>query len=731
MKLFSTAIAFFLILNSFQKVSACSLPTPTGLKFKNQTSCSVEVSWKKVTNSSYYKVEYKQSNDQVWIFTSNISGLSVTISGLAANTSYDFAVASFCSDGTTTGYSSPLSKITDKCSAPINLIASGITTNSAVISWTPVCGSSDFTLQYRVKGINTWTKSPRIISTSFTLTNLQDNTLYEYRGETNCGTLTSLWSPILTFTTESAAFRNRNILLIVLDDARYDAFIPNGGPSWFNTPAINSIATEGANFKLMYPTTSQCAPSRACIYTGVYPHINGVMSNGDTLKSSFPLIQQILQDHGYYTGFVGKYGQFLGAPHGFNWSATSAGDVYIDPVYHINGVDTTISGHISDVYPQLAKTFLNSIPEGKNFVLFYFTRIPHGPTIPRSQDSLLYLDETMPFPSNFSFYTNNYPSFYADHIWNTTADGVNNLKLRTFQTLKGAEDNVDSIMTWISERGVLDSTLIIFTSDNGFLMGEHKMQEKIVALEESARVPLFVRYPEWFNANTVISDEIASNVDIATTLLDFAGISNTYHFQGLSLHQLANGQTPRKSFLYESGYDPTTAKLRAVRTLDGIFIRSYCKTTCEEYYDLITDSLENTNQIFNPDYGTLISQRRILLDSLRVVYNDITPSKKVCNLVTGGQRLMIYGDDETPEMEMIIGPNPAVKSFSISYNGQNESPLIISVYDELGHQKWSRLYEDPVGVMDEIDCHSWSNGFYFVKAEQGEKIFGQKILIQE
>src|SRR5204862_2669003 len=142
-------------------------------------------------------------------------------------------------------------------------------------------------------------------------------------------------------------------------------------------------------------------------------HVNGVTKNGDTLDSSFPLIQQILKDDGYYTGFIGKYGQFLGQPRGFSWWATSDGDVYVDPQYHINGHDTLISGHISDVYPQLAKAFLNSVPAGQNFALFYFTRVPHNPTIPRTQDAQLYLNDTLPSPSNFPFYSNNYPSFYT------------------------------------------------------------------------------------------------------------------------------------------------------------------------------------------------------------------------------------------------------------------------------------------------------------------------------
>src|SRR5205085_10651139 len=137
---------------------------------------------------------------------------------------------------------------------------------------------------------------------------LQPATTYEYRIQTNCASVKSAWTSILSFTTLSLNALKKNILLFLLDDARYDEFSPNGAPSWFVTPGITRIANEGVNFKLTIPTTSQCSPSRACIYTGLYPHLNGTEKNGDTLDLSLITIQQILTDNGYYTGFIGKYG---------------------------------------------------------------------------------------------------------------------------------------------------------------------------------------------------------------------------------------------------------------------------------------------------------------------------------------------------------------------------------------------------------------------------------------
>ena len=724
-------VILFLVIESSFSFGSCSLPLPTGLKLKNQTSCSIDVAWKKVTGSAYYLVEYRVQGTSTWSFSGQITSTSATLSNLASNTTYEVAVASFCNDNTTAGYSAPLTKLTKKCSAPANIFCNSVTTSSATINWTAVCGADLFNLQYRKSGVTAWTKVKAISATTYNLTGLDIGTAYEYRVQADCGSVNSSYSSTSSFLTLSPGSPKKNILFVLLDDARYDCVAPNGAPSWFVTPGITKIAEEGVNFKLTIPTTSQCGPSRACIYTGLYPHINGTTKNGDTLNLSFITIQQILKDNGYFTGFIGKYGQYFGDPIGFNWWATSQTDDYVNPPYRMNGIDTSFSGNLIEVYPRLAKTFLNSVPAGKNFALFYFTKVPHDPTIPTSHDSLLYLNEIKPFPSNFSFYDNNYPSFYQDEKWNVDTPKVANLIQRTFQTIKGADDNVDSIFNWIIQRdGTLDSTLIIFTSDNGYLLGEHHMREKIVALEESFRVPLFIRYPKWFAANTVISDEIASNIDIAPTLLEYAGLPNVYGFQGLSLHALSEGTLTRKNFFYETGWDPYVAKLRAVRTLNDIYIRSYCKTTCEEYYDLTVDANEDSNLIFKGPYQTTIAARRILLDSLRTAFNDITPTKKACSLITTGGRYSLYNGDEAPEIDFALFPNPASSSFSFYFTSHVKAPATIGIYDELGNLYWNNTWQSTLDVLEEIDCSNWSNGFYMIKVQQGTHVFGRKILIQ-
>jgi hypothetical protein len=462
----------------------------------------------------------------------------------------------------------------------------------------------------------------------------------------------------------------------------------------------------------------------------LYPHANGVTKNGAKLDEDYMLVQQVLSDHGYYTGFVGKYGQYLGQPEGFDWWATSEGDIFVDPEYKINGNDTLIPGHILDVYPQLALSFLNAVPEGQSFALFYFVREPHSPTTPRESDQALYSEEVLPFPSNFDFYDQGYPSYYTNFLWNAAdTSAVNDLKLRTYQCLKATDENVDTILDWIEARNWLDSTLVIFTSDNGMLMGEHHMDGKVLALEESIRVPLFMRYPAWFAAHTEITDQIASNVDVATTILDFFGIENTFGFQGISLRALANGEISRQSILYQYPGDPLNSAIRMVRTLTGKFIKSYCTETTEEYYDLVNDPGENENQIFNPAYADTIERYRLLLDSLREAIDDhATLNTKTCELVIDQERFYESTIESDKENAVTVYPSPAASAFTIYFVNSNEEAAQLKILDQLGRI----VLTADLGTdffYDRINCEQWPTGTYYWLVQQETRSYSGKILI--
>ncbi len=714
--------SFILFLAVSPANGTCSLAAPKNLSAKNIKSCSMELSWKKVTGASYYTVRYKAPMDTAWTYTGNLTTTKVTLTGLQASTTYEVAVASFCSNHTTQGYSTSIFATTAACSAPTSLSAAVVLSYEATLRWKPVCGIMMFRLQYRIVGGGSWITISDIADTSYVLQNLQASTLYEARVASQCGTLVSGYTSKITFTTLMAPPDSRkNILFVFLDDGRFDVSALTGGPDWLQTPAINRIAEEGVNFQIAVATTAQCAPSRASVYTGMYAHVHGVRKNGDPLNAALTLVQTLLQQRGYYTGFIGKYGQNFGNPQGFHWWAVTKSSAYMDQQYTVNGVTQFKPGHTTDIDFQLAKEFIATVPSQTPFALFYFTRVPHHPTNPRSVDTVVYAQQSITVPSNFSFYSNSYPSYYQKKKWNAdTAEAIALIR-KTHQCNYGLDQYIDSFFHILTERNALDSTLIIFSSDNGFLMGEHKMNGKVVALEESIRVPLLVRYPAWFPAGLVVTDQIAANVDIPVTLLEFAGIANTYGFQGLSLRALANGSAARKSIVYEFDGEIGIPAIRAVRGLHDKYIRSYCQSVTEEYYDLVNDPNENTNLIFDPQYQNQIARSRFLLDSLRATLNDTEPSLSVCSLITSSKAGV-----HSTEVPVSLVPVPADRQFTLE--GDFVVGTEIRIRGMLNNVMYRIRVEQTVSHLDVV-CADWPAGMYVVEVRSRKGRFAYPLLI--
>lgn len=429
-----------------------------------------------------------------------------------------------------------------------------------------------------------------------------------------------------------------NILVILLDDARYDSFGPNGGPDFFDTPSINSIAAEGANFKNYFVTTAVCAPSRSSIYAGLYTHHHGCRENGDSPDANVTYVSSILQDSGYYTGFIGKWllnYKVPDTPVGFDYWAVTDSFKHLDPVVTFNdGSQVQYYGHDSEIYTDLGIDFWNNkAPAGQPWLLFMAHRVPHDPFNPRFQDTALYDNEVKPFPSNFDHYQENFPShLYPGKEYVHNADSLTQEIESYFETCYSAEASTDSLLSWLANHHLLDSTLIIFTSDNGYFFGEHRLHMKLLAYEESMHVPLFIRYPPWFAPGTIVENEIAANIDIASTLLEAAGIPDNFQMDGTSLHALANG-TAHRQYLFFEHIPHTGVSWEAVRSLRYKYIYHFCNNQTEEFFDLLYDPRENNNLIFDPAYETLIVKYRFLRDSLRIATSDyINPSMGGCSL---------------------------------------------------------------------------------------------------
>lgn len=709
----------------------CNLMKPKNLAINSITSCSVVASWTPVPGASYYMIRYKQGPG-AFVYINTGTAASWQVQGLVANKNYYFSVAAFCSNNVTKGYSKQIKIKTLICSAPADVVVSTVTKYKASIQWTAVCGGSNFNLQYRKQGEAAWITLSNILTPYVQLIQLTPGTQYEFRLQTNCGNAGSDLTSIQTFTTKGSAPETKpNIVAIMVDDGRYDIYQPNGGPAWFETPAINRIANEGVNFKYNFPATSQCAPSRATFYTGLYPHHHGCIVNSDHMNDSLPLIQQILKDNGYYTGFVGKYGQNLGLPQGFDWWAISLSDNYEDVVYTINDVDTFIPGHISDVYPQLALEFLNQVPEGQPFALFYFHRAPHGPTVPRPEDAQLYLTDTIPFPSNFYKYSHDYPSFYYASVYKWPYDSLetDTARLLEYQSIAGVEANTDTLTAWLESKNILDNTFLLYTSDNGYIRGEHLLQGKGLAQEESLKLPMFIRYPKWFAPGTVISDELSANIDIAPTMLELAGIPDTFGMDGVSMHQLYTHAVSRKEFFYEFGGTATVVPpIRSVRTLQYKYTNYYCNNQVEDFFDLVNDPLENNNLIGNNAYSALIQDYRVKLDSLRNYFGDYEPVEIPCSLLHPTLMKNAEPAELVNSSFLFMAPNPANDHFNLMYTGKQNQAGVITITNTLGMPVFYDSVDDLYAALP-VDCKAWPAGVYMVNLRTASGLINGRISV--
>jgi hypothetical protein len=275
--------------------------------------------------------------------------------------------------------------------------------------------------------------------------------------------------------------------------------------------------------------------------------------------------------------------------------------------------------------------------------------------------------------------------------------------------------------------------MVIFTSDNGYLKGEHRLEAKQLAQEESIRVPLFIRYPAWFAPSTVYSEIMAANIDLAPTILEAAGIPQIYNMDGVSLKQLADNVIQKKYFFYQYSGEQTSASIRAVRSLQYKYVKHYCKKVTEEFYDLVNDPKENINEINNSGYASLISSYKAVLDSIETAVGDSHPTKVPCSL---SNPQMVKEEEEENENEPVndrilrLWPNPAPDYFLISFNeAGNKEDILINVTDVIGNVLYRKQVMNADVLNTEIFCHSWQPGLYLVTLQKGDHSYSEKIVI--
>jgi len=416
----------------------------------------------------------------------------------------------------------------------------------------------------------------------------------------------------------SAAGRKPNFLFVITDDQRWDAMgvvqREQGERArfpWFESPAMDRLASEGVRFRNAFVTLSICSPSRAAFLSGRYNHLNGVKNNSTPFPEDSVTHATLLRDAGYRTAYFGKWhmGNQRGQRPGFQHSVSFLNQgIYQDCPFEINGVSQPTLGWVDDVSTTFAIDWIKKNHE-KPFLAVVGFKSPHnrrgGENLPERLRDLYNGETSRPVPnlSTPAIYhkpdpdTGAFPRGLAD----------NAVHLDYLRHIKGVDENLGRLLDAIDEVGLSEDTVVVFTSDNGYFLGEHGCGDKRALYEESLRIPMLARYPRLFVKGAVI-DELALNIDLAPTFLDLAGVAVPKQMHGASWKQLAAGNKPanwRKSFLAhyykELGDTPTCV---GIRTTDAKLVKYLNHPEWTEAFDLKADPYETKNLASDPAFIT-------------------------------------------------------------------------------------------------------------------------------
>ena len=342
-----------------------------------------------------------------------------------------------------------------------------------------------------------------------------------------------------------AADRRPNIVFILVDDLRWDELHCTGHP-FAQSPHADRLAREGANFRSAFATTPLCSPSRASFLTGQYPHRHGIIDNIDRSRASHALVTwpRMLHDQGYRTCFIGKWHMGVDdSPRpGFErWVSFKGQGECVNPVLNVNGVSSRAKGYITDLLTDHAIAFLNEA-RSKPFCLYLahkaihpnITQFADGSVtslsggsaedfIPAERHRTLYAGMTPPRRRNYARAPLDKPAL-QQNIPGLPPLGPKTLIddeiiLNRLRMAKAVDESLGRILQTLERNGVLDNTLVIFTSDHGYFYGEHYLaHERRLAYEETIRIPMLIRYPRMFEAGSR-PEQFFLSVDVARLCL--------------------------------------------------------------------------------------------------------------------------------------------------------------------------------------------------------------------
>lgn len=434
--------------------------------------------------------------------------------------------------------------------------------------------------------------------------------------------------------TSAAAVERPNLVLVLMDDHRFDAMSCAGHP-FLQTPNMDRLAREGALAGNAFVTTSLCMPSRVSILTGQYVGRHGIVRNVDRrdLPEQAVTFPRVLQQAGYQTAHFGKWhlGETDEKRPGYDyWVSYLQQGRYLNPRIHVDGTTLDAQGYVDDIMTDHAIGWVREQRDrNRPFCLTLAFKAVHSGFVPPPPCENLYADATIVPPISYRDPLDDKPAFLRSVIDQENHRFVPQRQYEDFvrqynRTVRGADDNLGRLLDGLEAAGVLDRTVVVFTSDGGYYQGEHGgLYDKRSAYEPSIRVPMLVRYPPLIRANTRLQHMIL-NIDIAPTLLDLAGVAVPPSMQGRSAKQLLAGEPAsgwRSSFLVEyyrewRGFT-STPTLEGVRTERYKYVRYLDPVDRPELYDLIDDPHERINRHDDPACSRTLSELRFELDRLR------------------------------------------------------------------------------------------------------------------
>ena len=458
-----------------------------------------------------------------------------------------------------------------------------------------------------------------------------------------------------------------NILFIMSDDHASHAMSCYG--SRINqTPNLDRISREGMRFDNCFCTNSICGPSRATILTGTYNHINGMTTLATKMDGRQITFPKLLQKAGYQTAMIGKWHLGHGGIHdptGFDyWNVLPGQGLYHNPKMIEMGNEKVHEGYVTDIITDLSLDWLKSCAKNRPFLLMYHHKAPHREWEPDEKHAQMYENIDIPEPETFWDDYSNRASAAKEAKMRVDRDmNLKDLKVPTPEGLTPEEekkwkyqryikdylrcvasidDNVGRVLDYLDQEGLAENTIVIYTSDQGFFLGDHGWYDKRFMYEESLRMPFIIRYPKEIQPDS-INHQMILNVDFAPTFLEYAGIDIPDSFQGSSIRPVLN-EDWQTTMYYRYWMHLAHHNVYAhygVRTHQHKLIYYYADALAQEgaiddsrepeweLFDLEKDPYEMNNVYNDPDYAEVAKDLREELYRLQDKVEDERYEKDV------------------------------------------------------------------------------------------------------